>query len=101
MGALTNPDFRAVFESTPGLYLLLTPELTIVAVSDAYLSATMTKRGAIVGRNIFDVFPDNPSDPHATGTTNLRSSLMRVLRRALRTSLRGRRNTIRRPGGRG
>src|SRR5919206_4841880 len=79
MGALTNPDFRAVFESTPGLYLLLTPELTIVAVSDAYLSATMTKRGAIVSRNIFDVFPDNPSDPHATGTTNLRSSLMRVL----------------------
>jgi FixJ family two-component response regulator len=37
------PDFQALFESAPGLYLVLTPALTIVAVSDAYLKATMTK----------------------------------------------------------
>jgi hypothetical protein len=29
------PDFRALFEATPGCYLILTPDLTIVAVSDA------------------------------------------------------------------
>jgi hypothetical protein len=44
------PDFRALFESAPGSYLVLTPDLTIVAVSDAYLSATMTKREEILGR---------------------------------------------------
>jgi PAS domain-containing protein len=36
------PDFRALFESAPELYLVLTPALTIVAVSDAFLKATMT-----------------------------------------------------------
>jgi PAS domain S-box-containing protein len=53
--------------------------LTIVAVSDAYLHATMTKREEILGRGLFDVFPDNPDDPTATGVSNLRASLDRVL----------------------
>ena len=74
-----QPDFRALFESAPGLYLVLPPELTIVAVSDAYARATMTRREDIVGRGLFDVFPDNPDDPGATGTANLRASLDRVL----------------------
>ena len=71
MGALAEPrtfvlpvpDFRVLFESSPGLYLVLTPDLHIVAVSDAYLRATMTRRDEILGRDIFDVFPDNPNDP--------------------------------------
>ena len=61
--SLPTPDFRALFESAPGLYLVLTPDLTIVAVSDAYLQATMAKRAEILGRRFFDVFPDNPDDP--------------------------------------
>ncbi len=72
------PDFRALFEGTPGLYLVLRPDLTIVAASDAYLNATMTRRDDIVGRGIFDVFPDNPDDPTATGVSNLRASLERA-----------------------
>jgi signal transduction histidine kinase len=71
-------DFRALFEQAPGLYLVLAPDLTIVAVSEAYLRATMTARDAILGRGIFDVFPDNPDDPAATGVANLRASLERV-----------------------
>jgi signal transduction histidine kinase len=73
-----SPDFRAVFESAPELYLLLTEDLTIVAASNAYLRATMTRREEIVGRGLFEVFPDNPNDPMATGTHNLRASLERV-----------------------
>lgn len=76
---LTAPEFRALFESAPGLYLALAPDLTIVAVSDAYLRATMTKRAEILGRGIFDVFPDNPAEVDATGVSNLRASLDRVL----------------------
>ena len=63
----SNPDFKALFESAPGLFLVLKPDLTIVAVSDAYLAATMTRREDILGRGLFDVFPDNPDDPAATG----------------------------------
>jgi PAS domain-containing protein len=34
------PDYQAIFESVPGLNLVLTPELNIVAASDAYRAAT-------------------------------------------------------------
>lgn len=73
------PEFQAIFESIPGLYLVLAPDFRIVAVSDAYLQATMTQRGQIIGRGLFEVFPDNPDDPTASGTSNLRASLERVL----------------------
>ena len=42
-----TPDFQALFESAPNLYLVLTPGLKIVAVSDTYLRATMTNREEI------------------------------------------------------
>ena len=76
---LPPPEFQTLFEAAPGLYLVLDPELRIVAASDAYLRATMTVRDQILGRALFDVFPDNPNDPAATGVANLRASLSRVL----------------------
>jgi signal transduction histidine kinase/CheY-like chemotaxis protein len=39
----------------------------------------MTVRGAIVGRAIFDVFPDNPDNANAAAANALRVSLERVL----------------------
>lgn len=74
-------DFRLLFESAPALYLVLDPQLTILAVSDGYLKATMTTREGILGRYLFDVFPDNPDDPKADGTSNLRTSLDRVIQK--------------------
>ena len=74
-----TPDFRALFEASPGAYLALDANLVIVAVNNAYLSATQTRRDAIVGRHLFDVFPDNPDDPAADGVRNLADSLRRVL----------------------
>ncbi len=69
------PDFRLLFESAPDFYLVLNPSFNIVAVSDAYAKATLTLREDILGRVIFDVFPDNPNDPNAEGVRNLRASL--------------------------
>jgi len=77
--SVTPPDFQALFQSAPVLYLVLAPDLAILAVTDAYLHATMTRREDILGRGVFDVFPDNPNDPSATGVRNLRTSLQRVL----------------------
>jgi signal transduction histidine kinase/ActR/RegA family two-component response regulator len=79
----TEPDFRALFESAPGLYVVLDPDLRIVAVTDRYLEATMTRREEILARRIFEVFPDNPEDPGATGVGNLSASLERVRQRGV------------------
>jgi len=76
---LSPPDFQAIFQSAPGLYLVLEPDFTIVAASNAYLRAMMTRREEILGRGLFEVFPDNPADPNATGVCDLRASLSRVL----------------------
>lgn len=91
--------FRALFESLPGLYLVLQPDFTIVAVSDAYLQATMTKRAEILGRGIFEVFPDNPGDPAATGVANLRASLNRVLQNLATDTMAIQKYDVRRPDG--
>jgi signal transduction histidine kinase/DNA-binding response OmpR family regulator len=91
------PDFRLIFQAAPGLYLVLDPELKIVAVSDAYLRATMTKRDDILGRGIFDAFPDNPDDPSATGVRNLRTSLERVLREKVPDAMAVQKYDVRRP----
>lgn len=72
-------DFRLLFESSPDLYLVLNTNLEIVAVSDAYTRATLTRREDILGKTLFQVFPDNPDDPTAEGQRNLRTSLQRVL----------------------
>lgn len=98
---LLVPDFRALFESAPGLYLVLTPGLEIVAVSEAYLKATMTEREEILGRGIFDVFPDNPDDPQADGVRNLRASLNRVLQDRTSDPMPVQKYDIRRPASEG
>lgn len=76
----SQPDFRAIFEAVPELYLILDSDLRIVAGSDAYLQATMTRRADIIGQHMFDVFPDNPQDVDATGVRNLAASFDTVLR---------------------
>ena len=94
-------DYRALFESAPGLFLVLTPDLHIVAASDAFLDATMTSRDTILGRDIFDVFPDNPDDATATGVENLRASLERVVASGAPDAMPIQKYDIRRPASRG
>ncbi|GGY42023.1 PAS domain-containing hybrid sensor histidine kinase/response regulator [Pseudoduganella albidiflava] len=73
------PDYQALFDAAPTPYLVVTATLHIAAVNQAYLQATRTVRDEIVGRYLFDVFPDNPGDPAASGVANLQASLRRVL----------------------
>jgi signal transduction histidine kinase len=97
MRSTVQPDFQKLFEAAPGLYLVLDPDLRIVAASDAYLEATMTRREEILGRGIFEVFPDNPEDPEATGVTNLSASLDRVRRLRAPDTMSIQKYDIRRP----
>ena len=80
------PDFEAFFEALPAPCIVFAaddPRYTIVAVNDAYLDATNSVRhGArgLLGRPLFQTFPDPLYDPVATETANLRISLHRVMR---------------------
>jgi PAS domain S-box-containing protein len=95
-----KPDFRAIFEASPGLYLVLAPDaprFTVVAVSDAYARATKTKREEILGKGIFEVFPDNPDDLGASGVRNLAASLSRVASQRVPDAMAVQKYDIRRP----
>jgi signal transduction histidine kinase len=100
MNRETEPDFRLLLRSAPSLFLVLRPDapgFTILEASDAYLRATLTEREEIVGRGIFEVFPDNPDDPHATGSRNLHASLDRVRLDGVPDAMPVQRYDIRRP----
>jgi len=99
---LAQQQFRLLFESAPGLFLVLTPDqFRIVAVSNAYLTATMVTREEIMGRTVFEVFPDNPDDGAAAGAADLRTSLERVRQTGLLDVMAVQRHPIRRPAGEG
>ena len=93
------PDFRQVFEKSPELNLVVDVRFTIVAVTDAYCRATMTRRGDIVGRGLFEVFPDNPDDMRADGVANLRASILNVIRLRAADRMAEQKYDIRRPDG--
>lgn len=97
MGRGNALNFREIFESVPDLYLILDHDLRIVAVSDAYLNATMTRRQEMLGKYMFDVFPDNPQETEATGVRNLRASLERVLARGVGDAMALQKYDVRRP----
>ncbi|MFI1420364.1 PP2C family protein-serine/threonine phosphatase [Streptomyces sp. NPDC020731] len=72
-------DYAAAYQALPGMVALLTPDLVYADVNEAFVRGTGRSREAVVGRFLFDVFPENPDDPEATGAHRLRTSLLRVL----------------------
>jgi PAS domain-containing protein len=73
-------QLRDDFDASPHPFMLLDPGpgLRIVDVNDAYAAATLIVRGEVVGKSLFEVFPDNPVDPAADGVSNLFASLKAV-----------------------
>ncbi|MBK3570149.1 PP2C family protein-serine/threonine phosphatase, partial [Streptomyces sp. MBT62] len=72
-------DYAAVFQGLPGMVALLTPDLVYADANEEFLRMSGRTREQVVGRFLFDVFPDNPNDPAATGMRNLETSLRRVI----------------------
>lgn len=96
-------DYRRILAAAPALFLILDKDaqFTILDASDAYLRATLTRREAIVGRPLFEVFPDNPEEIGATGTRHLRASLHRVLASRGADTMAVQKYDVRRPEGGG
>lgn len=74
------PDFQKVFECSPTPFMLLSPDLIILAVNDAYLKATLIKRSEVIGKPLFVVFPDNPKDDASSSTKLLKHSVNTVIK---------------------
>jgi len=74
-------QLRPNFETSEHPYMLIDPGpgLRIIDVNDAYANATFTSRGDISGKQLFEVFPDNPSIETADGVSNLYESLRTVV----------------------
>ncbi len=79
MSENTNLEFERLFRASPEKILVIKPySFEIVAVTDAYLLATMTRESQIIGKTLFEVFPDDPSDGNAEGAQKLLASLERI-----------------------
>ncbi|MFI5825243.1 PP2C family protein-serine/threonine phosphatase [Streptomyces rishiriensis] len=72
-------DYAAVFRALPGMVALLTPDLVYVDANDDFLRLAGRTREQLLGRYIFDVFPENPNDPAAAGMRETRESMLRVV----------------------
>jgi PAS domain-containing protein len=73
-------DYELVFDLMPGMCLVLDPSFRIVAQNLAHADATLTRGKDVVGRHLFEVFPDNPGDSAVEGVSAVRRSLLNVLK---------------------
>ncbi|HET7663388.1 MAG TPA: PAS domain S-box protein [Rhodanobacteraceae bacterium] len=97
-----DQSFMRLFRASPAPFLIVKPDaprFTIVEVNDAYLAATMRTREQLIGRGIFEAYPDNPNDPAIGGVSALRASLERVLATRQPDILPGLKYDIARPDG--
>jgi PAS domain S-box-containing protein len=72
-------DFAALFDIAPNAYMVLDRELRYVAANATYLEVTASTREGLIGRKLFDLFPNDPADPNNVPAQMLRKSLERVL----------------------
>jgi signal transduction histidine kinase len=77
--------------------MVLDPDLVIVAASDAYLRDTLTSRAEIVGKGVFEVFPDNPADSETTAVSNSLASFNQVRQNLVADTMAVQRHDIRTP----
>ncbi|MEV2193102.1 SpoIIE family protein phosphatase [Streptomyces phaeochromogenes] len=71
-------DFAKIFQALPSPVMLLAPDLTIIGANRAYVQISGRGLDELVGRFLFDVFPDSPTE-EASGARTLRTSLERLL----------------------
>ncbi|MGW7127954.1 PP2C family protein-serine/threonine phosphatase [Streptomyces bobili] len=72
-------DYAAVFHALPGMVALLTPDLEYADANEDFLRLAGRTREQLLGRYIFDVFPQNPNDPAAASLRETQASMLRVV----------------------
>ena len=72
-------DYAAVFHALPGMVALLTPDLLYADANGDFLRLAGRTREQLLGRYIFDVFPENPNNKAAAGMRETRASMLRAV----------------------
>ncbi|WP_327373680.1 SpoIIE family protein phosphatase [Streptomyces sp. NBC_01216] len=72
-------DYATIFHALPGMVALLTPDLVYADANEDFLRLTGRTREQLLGRYIFDVFPENPNDPASAGMRETQASMQRVV----------------------
>lgn len=73
-------DYQLLFNNIPDRYIVFhpqAPDYTILTASNAYLEMTGRTKDDIVGKNLFDAFPDTSPRAKKTGKGELQESLER------------------------
>jgi PAS domain S-box-containing protein len=91
-------DYKEVFRALPGPMALLTPEGVILDVNDDFVETSGRSRAHLLGRNLFDAFPENPDDPGVLGPGQLRQSFEAVITSGERDTMRPLRYDVEDPG---
>jgi PAS domain-containing protein len=94
-------QLRRQFDHAPHPYMLIDPGpgLKILDINDAYAAATFIRRDDVVGKPLFEVFPDNPELETADGVSNLYLSLSIVVKTGEPHAMAVQRYDIRMPDG--
>ncbi len=72
-------DYKSLFDVSPNAYMVLDRELRYVAANPAYLRETGSSLDLLLGRYVFDLFPNDPNDPNNAPARMFQKSLERVL----------------------
>jgi two-component sensor histidine kinase len=68
-------DLASAFDASPNPYMLLTPDLRIAGVNQAYLDITNSRRETTVGRDVFAAFDSGPGETASENVRQVRASL--------------------------
>ncbi|MBW8303491.1 MAG: PAS domain-containing protein [Brevundimonas sp.] len=68
----------SAFDASPNPYVLLTPDLRIAGLNQAYLDVTNSTREAIVGKPLFAAFDSGPGQEAPENVRQVRASLERA-----------------------
>lgn len=81
---MTQPfDYRSLFQSLPERYVVFgvdAPTFTMLTANDAYFAITNTTTDQVLGRPLFEIFPDTSEKALKTGKGELQESLERVIK---------------------
>ncbi|SEO15562.1 SpoIIE family protein phosphatase [Actinacidiphila rubida] len=72
-------DFQSVFRTLPAGLAVIGPDMVYMDVNPAYEHMAGRSCVDLIGRNVFELYPDNPRDAEADGSRNVAASIRRVL----------------------